>query len=530
VSAEPEIVRDLLRPQAYGADRTRRVSLRTTHASWVFLTDDEVWKVKRPVDLGFLDFRTLEARRRACEDEVRLNRRLAPGIYLGVEPVRAGANGHTIHGDGDVVDWAVRMRRLADNASAQALLRRGLLTPERLAALARRVSAFLDQATPTPALGVPEVLRRNVDENFAQVAPFVGDLIDRATFDDVRAFQLGALTAHHARFVARVDEGRVRDGHGDLRLEHVYFLPAPDGIVAIDCIEFNDRFRCGDAAGEAAFLAMELEAARRPDLAAAFLARFAEESDDFGLYGVVDFYLSYRAWVRGKVAAFLASDTTEEPALRARKRDEARRHFALARSFSGAPVDGPFVIVVGGLVASGKSTLSAALGHELAAPVVSSDRTRKAAAGLAATDRGGADLYTPEAIARNYGNVLERAQRVLESGRGVILDATFLERRWREAAAALAREASARFVYVEAWADRAVLRARLAARRAQTSVSDATDAELDAIARRQEPFAPGEAGPHVPIDTGGTASAALDAALRALNEAGVDRAAARRAS
>jgi len=531
-SPEPDIVRNLLRPDAYGAGGTRRVSLRTTHASWVFLTDAEAWKVKRPVDFGFLDFRTLEARRRACEDEVRLNRRLAPGIYLGVEPVRAAAGGHTLAGAGDgaIVDWAVHMRRLPDGASAEALLRLGLLTPERLAALARRVAVFLDQAAPTPALGTPDVLRRNVDENFAQVEPFVGDLVDRATFEDVRAFQLGALASHHPRFVARIEDGRVRDGHGDLRLEHVYFLPAPDGIVAVDCIEFNDRFRCGDAAGEAAFLAMELEAARRPDLAAGFLARFAEESDDFGLYGVVDFYLSYRAWVRGKVAAFLASDTTEDARLRVRKQDEARRQFALARSFSGAPVDAPFVIVVGGIVGSGKSTLASALGHELAAPVVSSDRTRKATAGLAATERGGAALYTNAAIARNYGNVLERAQRVLESGRGVILDATFLERRWREAAAALARAARARFVYVEASADRAVLRARLAARRSQASVSDATDAELDAIARRQEPFAAGEAGPHVPIDTGGAASAALEAALRALNAAGVDRAAARRAS
>ena len=326
------------------------VSLRTTHASWVFLTDGDAWKVKRPVDFGFLDFRTLEARRRACEDEVRLNRRLAPGVYLGVEPVRSSPDGFSLQGAGPIADWAVHMRRLPDGASAEAMLGRGLLRPERLAALAKRLAAFLADARPTPELGGPQVLRHNVDENFAQVAPFVGDLVDRATFDDVRAFQLGALAAHADRFVARVGEGRIRDGHGDLRLEHVYFLPEPDGIVAIDCIEFNDRFRCGDAAGEAAFLAMELEAARCPDLAAGFLARFAEESDDFGLYGVVDFYLSYRAWVRGKVAAFLASDATEEAALRTRKRDEARRQFALARSFSGAPVDAPFVVAVGGIV------------------------------------------------------------------------------------------------------------------------------------------------------------------------------------
>jgi aminoglycoside phosphotransferase family enzyme/predicted kinase len=497
----------------------------------VFLTDADAWKVKRPVDLGFLDFRTLEARRRACEDEVRLNRRLAPGVYLGVVPVRTSPEGFSFQGDGPIADWAVHMRRLPDRASAEAMLGGDLLRPEHLAALAKRLAAFLEQARATPELGTPEILRQNVDENVTQIAPFVGDLVDRATFDDVRAFQQAALAVHADRFVARIGEGRIRDGHGDLRLEHIYFLPEPDGIVAVDCIEFNDRFRCGDAAGEAAFLAMELEAARRPDLAAAFLARFAEETDDFGLYGVVDFYLSYRACVRGKVAAFLASDVNAETALRARKRDEARRQFALARAFSGAPADAPFVVVVGGIVGSGKSTLASALGQALAAPVISSDRTRKAVAGLAATARGDARLYAPEAVDRNYREVLSRARRVLESGRGVILDATFLERRRRAAAAELARSAGARFAFLEArCADSAILRARLAARRGRPSASDATDAELDQIQRRQEPFAPDEAGPLASIDTSGEPARAITSALRALAEASIRPAAARRAS
>ena len=252
------------------------------------------------------------------------------------------------------------------------------------------------------------------------------------------------------RFAARVRDGRIRDGHGDLRLEHVYFLPGADPLV-IDCIEFNERFRCGDVAGEAAFLAMELEAARRPDLAAGFLARFAEESDDFGLYGVLDFYLSYRAFVRGKVAAFLAADAAAEPELRARKREEARRDFGLARSFLRlTPRSLRFVIVVGGVIGSGKSTLATALGRELAMPVISSDRTRKALAGLAPTERGGARAL--RARARSNGptrEVLRRAGEVLAAERGVILDATFSAHRWRAAAADLARAAGARFVFVE---------------------------------------------------------------------------------
>src|SRR4051812_46830185 len=157
MTPQPDLVRDLLTPGATGAASSQEVSLRTTHASWVVLTDADAWKVKRPVDLGFLDFRTVEARRRACEDEVRLNRRLAPGVYLGVEPVRATAAGFSLRGAGPVVDWAVHMRRLPDSASAEAMLGRGLLGAEGLAALAKRLAAFLDQARPTPELGALEV-------------------------------------------------------------------------------------------------------------------------------------------------------------------------------------------------------------------------------------------------------------------------------------------------------------------------------------------------------------------------------------
>jgi uncharacterized protein len=518
----PDLVRDLLRTEAYGPGHLAPVSMRMTHASWVFLTGDDVWKVKRPVDLGFLDFRTLQSRRRFCEEELRLNRRLAPDVYLGVEPIRQSARGHVIAGgEGRVVDWAVHMRRLPDEASAASMFARGALGGEPLTRLAERLAAFFRTARPTPAFGDPAVLRANVDENFAQVEPLVGGLVDRQSLDDIRGFQLGELEGKREPFAVRVREGRIRDGHGDLRLEHVYFLPGVSPLV-IDCVEFNERFRCGDAAGEAAFLAMELEAARRPDLAAGFLARFAEESDDFGLYGVLDFYLSYRAFVRGKVAAFLAADGAADAELRARKWREARRDFALARSFSGAPVDAPFVVVVGGVIGSGKSTLATALGRELAAPVISSDRTRKALAGLTPTERGGAALYASDEIERTYREVLRRGADVLAAKRGVILDATFSTHRWRAAAADLARRAGARFVFVEArCADRAILQARLAARRHGASVSDATDAHLDELLRRYEPPGSADPEPRLAIDTRGDPTVALERALAGLRAASV---------
>jgi aminoglycoside phosphotransferase family enzyme/predicted kinase len=528
----PDLARDLLRREAYQGD-PGEVRLVTTHASWVFLTERDVWKVKRPVDLGFLDFRTIEARRRDCEEEVRLGRRLAPDVYLGTRPIFQTASGCAFVGEGPIVDWAVRMRRLPDEASAAALLTRGQLDARLLGILAERLSVFFRAAPVAAGFGTADALTVNLDENFVQVAPFVGELLDQGTFDDVQAFQRNQLARHGRRFAARLSEDRVREGHGDLRLEHVYFLPRWEGQpepVVIDCISFNERFRCGDVAGELAFLCMELEAAGRPDLSAGFIARFAEASDDFGLYGVLDFYLSYRAWVRGKVAAFVAGDPTAAGEMRAAKRTEAHRCFELSRAFSGRPLDRPFLIAVGGVIGSGKSTLAAELGAELAVPVVSSDRTRKLQAGLSPTAAADAGSYTIAARDRTYGEITRRAAQVLEAGRGVILDATFAASRWRQQAAAAAHAAHATFAWVEARSPSEVLRQRLGARRGGSSTSDAGPSLLETFVRDYEPAGPADPGPLLAIDTSGSPESAVDAALRGLAGLGIVTARDRRKS
>jgi aminoglycoside phosphotransferase family enzyme/predicted kinase len=502
-------------------DGAAPVDLRSTHASWVFIGEHDVWKVKRPVSLGFLDFSTLDARRRFCEAEVSLNRRLAPEVYLGVEPVRRGDDGLVIGGPttGPVVDWAVHMRRLPDEASAAALLARGELTPGALASLAARMARFHDAARVTPSWGSPSALWANVDENFAQSERFVGDLLDRATFEEARAFQTNWLEENEPLTQSRAQSGRVREGHGDLRLEHVYFLPDPGGItrpVVIDCLEFAERYRCADVACDLGFLAMELELARRPDLAAGFLARYAEASDDFELYRVIDFYLSYRAWVRGKVAALVADDVDAPTPLRQGKRVEAQRQFGLARSYAGRALDTPFVLAVGGMIGSGKSTLAEALGRELGAPVISSDRTRKVLAGLSPTERGGAELYTDASRARVYDEIVRRAAAVVESGRPVVLDATFSTPHQRAMALRLAG-GGVPVVFFEVTCDPQILRERLGRRRrAGGSVSDATDLELDELTRRYQPPGPVEGAALVRIDSAAPPEHVAERALRAL--------------
>jgi aminoglycoside phosphotransferase family enzyme/predicted kinase len=529
---QPRLVTDLLRADSHPDAAGETIELRTTHASWVFLSRWDVLKVKRPVDLGFLDYRTLEARRQACEDEVRLNERLAPGIYLGVEPIRRDETGHHVGGRGTLVDWAVHMRRLPDQASAQALLAAGHLGAARLEAVARKMARFLLEAPRTPRYGDLALLRRNIEQNLDQsVASLAHDeLVDRETLDEIWRYQDQELRFRKDRFAARIAGGRIRDGHGDLRLEHIYFLPALDGgeapvvesPVVIDCVEFSQAFRAGDVANELAFLAMELEAAGRSDLAAGFVARSAEALDDFELYGVLDFYLCYRANVRAKVAAMIATDPHASHELRVQKRAEAQRDFALARACAGRPLGAPGLVSVGGVIGSGKSTLAAALGHALAAPVISSDRTRKALAGIAPEQRGGSDLYTPAHTEATYAELMRRAEIVLESGRTVILDATFDDPRWRELAVEVARTYGANHAFVEAWCpDWDLLRRRIAERARHGSVSDADDALLERqLAAGKPPRLTGE--PHgIRVDTRLPWDSTIGAALEELNRHGI---------
>jgi predicted kinase len=406
------------------------------------------------------------------------------------------------------------MRRLADERSAEALLRRGALTSDHLARLAERLARFFVDAAPAPEAGAVERIRDNVVENFAQAEPFVGRFLSREIFDAVRAWQLGILERQAGRFRGRVEQGRIRDGHGDLRLEHVYFEET--GPIVIDCVEFSERLRSGDAAADVAFLAMELTARSRADLAELFLAAFAREGDDHDLYGVVDFYAGYRAWVRGKIAAFLAADASTPREKAARKAEEARALFDLARAYAAARTGSAPVIAVGGLIGSGKSTLAEGVGRASGVPVISSDRIRKALAGLRPTERAPDGAYSAAFSARTFDELFRRAAVVLDSGRGVVLDATFRERALRLRARDLARRHGRRFLFAETACDEATLRERLRRRIVGPSVSDAGEALLERIRAEFEPVIELGAGEHVRVDTTGPPEAAVDAVLRGL--------------
>ncbi|MCL2447616.1 MAG: AAA family ATPase [Polyangiaceae bacterium] len=512
------IQEDLLRSEAYSAVLSSPVDGAVerveTHISWVFLVGAHVFKVKRPVNLGFVDFSSPERRRAACEAEVRLNGRLAAGVYRGVVPIRADAAGRCKFGGdgGPIVDWAVRMKRLPDDARADVILERGDLRGEWVDAIATRIAAFHAVAPSGNAIAPhasPEAIAQNVEQNVEQTRDGMARFIDTAQAAEVIRAQRSFVDEHRGRLERRVATGRVRDGHGDLRLEHVYLAaaasPSPDGIAIIDCIEFSDRFRFADVCADIAFLSMDLAAHGRADLAERLLATYAREADDFDLYGVVDFYEGYRAYVRAKIAAIRAGDAGASTTARSRAVGDARRYFLLALSAGRRPLLPAALMAVGGTIASGKSTMAARVGAALGAPVIGSDRTRKALLGTPPTHplhhapwQGAYDAASTERV---YDEVARRAEVVLESGRPVIVDASFRSRAARVAIREIARRRRIPFYFVECTADADVCRARLAERARTRGVSDGREAIFDAFTASFEPVTELAPGEHIVADT-----------------------------
>jgi aminoglycoside phosphotransferase family enzyme/predicted kinase len=502
-----------------------------THISWVFLRSREVFKLKKPVNFGFLDFSDLASREGACHAEVELNSRLAPGIYRGVLPVRRDARGqHAIDGAGEVVDYVVVMSRLPAQARADLKLERGELTLAHVDTVARLLARFHARAARGGRIsefGGVDVIRANVEENFAQARALLVELVPEAVEREVEVRQLGFLEKQAELFARRVAQGYVRDGHGDLRLEHVYLADGADPVI-IDCIEFNERFRFADVCSDLAFLSMDLGCLGRLDLKERLLSTYARESGDHDLFALVDFYESYRAYVRAKVSAFTLASGSLSYTERAKLEAEARRYLLVALAAERPALTAPRLVAVGGLIASGKSSLATALGDATGAIVISSDETRKRLHGAEPTTplhdprQTGAwqDAYAPEASRRVYTELLRRARLVLESGRSVILDASFRSSDDREAARGLASSLGASFNFVECRATDEVARARLAERARGPSVSDGNLEIYADFAARYEPVTELDPAEYLLVDTSGALERSLAQLQPALSGAG----------
>lgn len=329
MSALPEVVRALLSPAIY-PERPKKVELLQTQISFIFLADDFVYKLKKPVDFGFLNFTTLERRRFFCQQEVELNRRLCPEIYLGVVPLVKKKGNFSLDGEGEVVDYLVKMRRLPQERTMDRLLKRGQVSPRMLERLAKRLVDFHRQARAVSGFGDLKACRFNAEENFSQTEKYVGLTLTPGRFERIKSYTRSFLEKNAELFERRVREGRVRDCHGDLHLAHICFI---NGICIFDCIEFNERFRYLDVANEIAFLAMDLDYHGRPDLSNHFVQSYVNLSGDRELEKLLNFYKCYRAYVRGKVESFKLDDPHISEKEKEATLAVARKYFELAESY-----------------------------------------------------------------------------------------------------------------------------------------------------------------------------------------------------
>ena len=476
----PEYVRALLRPDAYPSPPPD-VELRQTHVSYVFLAGDVVYKTKKPVDFGFIDQVAPERREAFCHAEVRLNRRLAPDVYLGVGPIvrypggriavlPAGAD---VPEGAEVVEWSVQMQRLPDDRTLRELLPAGGAPPRVAEQVVRRLIAFHERA---------EVVANDPDfagaageaawwsREYGETAGFIGDTWTPEDAAATRAFVASQLEREAALFDARLAAGHVIEGHGDLRADHVYVLDdAAEELAIVDCIEFSEwyHFRYLDAGYDIAFLAMDLEAVGYSELGDEIAGRYIAAAGDETMGVLQPLHRTFRAFVRGKVESIGAHAPEVDEEQRRALADSAARFFRLAVSYGQRRAE-PAMVVMCGLPATGKSTVAGTLAGRVGAAYVSSDIVRKQIVGIDPRERAGdafrAGLYAPQMTERTYEELRRRTGAHLDAGRAVVIDAMHGRASERDEARALAAEHGVPCLIVELRLDEADARARIAGR------------------------------------------------------------------
>lgn len=511
----PGFVQGLLKPEAYSPP-VSRVELVQTHISYVFITDNFVYKIKKPVDFGFVNFSTLEKRRHFCFQEVELNKRLSPDVYLGVEEVREHNGSFSIGGSGTTVEYAVKMRLLPRDRIMSVMLARDEVTRSHVEDIAGILARF--HAGASTSLEISEFgkldgpgVGRNVLENFEQTEKYIGKTISRERWGRVKSYATGFMGSNKGLFERRVESGKIRDCHGDTHSAQIFLA---DKTYIVDCIEFNDRFRYTDVINDIAFLAMDLDYNGRPDLSAAFVSKYEHESGDTEGLRLLDFYKCYLAWVRAKISNFQLDDPHLAEKERAAAAKNAEDYFDLAEHYAYKSKR-PLLIVMSGLSGSGKSSVARRLGATLNAKIVLSDVVRKTLAGVPLTEhrseRFGGGIYTPEMTKRTYDEMYRQAKEEAAAGRSVVLDAAFLRSAERIKARKTADEANADFYIIECVCSDDEVRRRLDRRvRSGSSPSDATFDTYQMQKKSAEPVIEMPRFRHILSDTTVSTQAAVE--------------------
>ncbi len=481
---------EAMRNQAFYPHSADAVELIQTHISMIFLAGDFAYKVKKAVDFGFLDFTTLEKRLFFCNEELRLNRRLAPQMYLDVVPICRDDRGRIRLGEeGGIIEYAVKMRRLPAHRMLKRLLAARQIEPSVMKAVAEKVARFHEEAATggeIDRIGDVDTVRKNIEENFSQTAPYIGRTITNARYRFLKSYAAGFLQERRALLDRRVAGGRIRDCHGDLHVEHICLA---EEILIFDCIEFNKRFRYEDVAAEAAFLAMDLDFSGHADFGEVFVKSYVAATGDAGVLTLLNFYKCYYAYVRGKVNSFRLDDAVLPEDERRRALATASRYFELAYGYA-CRLERPTLILTAGLMGTGKSVLARAISPLLGAQIIRTDVLRKELMQIDPGERHpekfGEGIYAASVSRRTYEEALRRAGRMLSGGASVLIDASFRRRGDRLMAMQTAAAAGADFFVLECVCPEEIARTRLEKR--SLDDTEASDGRWELFAAQRKAF------------------------------------------
>jgi uncharacterized protein len=495
------------------------VELIQTHISWVFIAGNEVYKVKKAVDFGFLDFTTLEKRKFYCREEVRLNRRLAPQVYLGVVEISLDEASNIVLGKGDtVLEYAVHMNKIPADKMLKRLLLQPDFDPSVMIAVARKLVRFHREADTGGRIdetGGIDTIRRNHEENFSQTEPFVGITLSSFRHAFIRSYARQFLSKLEWIFIKRVQDHKIRDCHGDLHLEHI--VVTEDDVIIFDCIEFNERFRFGDIAAEVAFLAMDLDFNGYDVFSKLFVQSYIEESADQEIAGLISFYKCYYAFVRGKVTGFRLHDPHISTEDHNAATTAASKYFNLALSYAFS-FPRPTLILMSGLMGSGKSITARGLARITGASIIQMDVIRKELCDIHPLERRlddfGQGIYSEDLTRLVYEKSLAIAKDMLESGKSVIIDASYKREAHRMAAYDMAHSLSSDFFVLECVCPSQCARDRLMRR--ILDEGEVSDGRLEIYDAQKEDFdAISEFSPsvHRVLDTSGDLEDVVDRAI-----------------
>lgn len=484
-SGQSSLIEAMLQPSFYAHSVSEPIELIQTHISYVFLTGVFAYKVKKAVNFGFLDFSTLEKRQHFCAEELRLNRRGAPELYLEVLPVTQGEHQFKLNGVGEPVEYVLKMLQFPQETLFSTMFEQNELTQLHLEQLGRVVAQYHAQAQTNDhirSFGEVEQVRDAINKNYQQTKKYVGSLQIQSRFLETKQYTDSFFEERSQLFNSRIESNKIRECHGDLHLRNICLWQ--EKILLFDCIEFNEPFRFVDVMYDVAFTVMDLEARQRPDLSNIFLNTYVEQTGDWEGLQVLPLYLSRQAYVRAKVNSLLLDDPAVGAAAQQEASVAATRYYQLAWAYT-QPRAGQ-LLLMSGLSGAGKSTVARQLARQIGAIHIRSDAVRKHLAGIALQARGGDELYTAKMNQKTYERLLALGIMLANQGFSVILDAKYDRQQLRLDALNQAQFHKLPVQILHCTAPVEVLRERLQKRAGD--IADATAELLVAQQAAAEPF------------------------------------------